>query len=194
MHLQHLTLSAIIALTSVGQTAFAATTPDPDGTTPVTRIQLVQAMVLSVYSTDSITSCLRELSPSRYRLLFTDVTIDEAYAPALCMAMRTKIVNGYADGSFRPHQTVTFVEAAKIISRAMALAPAAGNPEGSPWYLNYVRSLERLNAIPLSVTRLDEPMRENDLDEILSRLRNALTNRASRTYEDLTRKYAAPSR
>lgn len=179
-------LTAALLLSSLPA---AAATPSGAGTL-VTRIQLTQAMVQSVFSAESIGSCLGRLARGRYRLLFTDVSISEPYAPALCMAMQAGIARGYADGSFRPNQPVNFAEASKIVTRALAIAPGAGVPEATPWFLLYVRALEGRSAIPLSVTRFDQPMTEADIDEMLNRLRNNVTSRPSRSYEDLRRKSA----
>ena len=179
----------LISVSFLGNTALAATLPGDDAT--VTRAQLTQAMVLSIFSTESIDGCLGDLSRSRYRLLFTDVKVDDSFAPALCMGMKGGLIRGYKDGSFRPNRPINFAEAAKIISRAMALKPVAGLPEGSPWYMNYVKALESRHAIPVSIKSFDQPMTATDLDEIMRRLRNDITSLPSRTYDELRKRMEA---
>ena len=53
----------------------------------------------------------------KYEKCFTDVGIDAWYATYVCQAKAEGIVNGYADGKFRPDQTITEVEALKILGK-----------------------------------------------------------------------------
>ena len=62
---------------------------------------------------------------------FSDTVSGQWYIPYLCRALEEGIVQGYPDGTFKPEQTVNFVEAAKIA----ALAHEQDlSEDGSVWY------------------------------------------------------------
>ncbi len=61
---------------------------------------------------------------------FSDVK-DEWFAKYICTAKREGVVKGYEDGSFKPAQNVSFVEAAKII--LLGIGESVREPEDI-WY------------------------------------------------------------
>lgn len=66
---------------------------------------------------------------SETALTFTDAASVEAYAvPYVAALVDLGIVNGYADGSFAPANSITRAEAAKIIAGAMAIIEAIEAP------------------------------------------------------------------
>ena len=48
---------------------------------------------------------------------FADVR-EEWFAPFVCAAARETIVGGFGDGTFRPAQNITMIEAIKVVVRA----------------------------------------------------------------------------
>jgi hypothetical protein len=64
------------------------------------------------------------LSSEDTDLPFEDVASASWYSDAIAAAVEAGIVNGYADGSFRPSQEITRIELAIMIARAMAYAGA----------------------------------------------------------------------
>lgn len=64
-----------------------------------------------------------------YPSSFTDVAEDAWYASAVGFMQKYKLIEGYADGSFKPDKTITRAEFATMISRLDALR--AGNAEFS---------------------------------------------------------------
>lgn len=165
--------------------AYAAQTLQFSVRLPITRAQFVERMVTAFSSPETIAGCFKKLSPSRYRLLFTDVSINDPFAPHLCVAMRAGIIQGYGDGSFRPHRPLNFAEAAKIITRSLFVSPVAGLPDGVPWFATYVRALEYRSAIPVSISAFDHSMTLDNLGEILNRLEMHVPDRPSIGYDDL---------
>lgn len=102
--------------------------------------------------------------------VFPDVGRNQWYASNLCFAYKNGLINGYPDGTFRPNDPISFVEAAKIMSTS-GIAPYAGNNNTpSPWYENFVETLEANNAIPTSITSLDKKIYRGEIAEILYRL------------------------
>jgi hypothetical protein len=99
--------------------AFATTPPSTPTTPPLAT------------STPSPTSCA---------ITFSDVPVGSTFYPYVrCLACRG-IINGYPDGTFRPHNNLTRGQLAKIVANAMSgLPPVAAHvfedvPPGSTYY------------------------------------------------------------
>ncbi len=144
----------------------------PDQT--INRAELLKILVLSV----------RPPTPD-FRCTFTrhfpDVDENSWYGTYLCSVLwdPDAWVEGYPDGTFRPAAPVNFVETAKILDKALDFTGA----EGAVWYEAYVRALADRQAIPLSITRLDQYITRGELAEMIYRLRAVVTDKPSRTYE-----------
>jgi hypothetical protein len=153
--------------------------------TPITRAAFTQLLVKELYGQPLSPICFSLLSPSRYTLLFSDVSRTEPYALALCTAMQDGIVRGYLDGSFRPDSFVTFAEAAKMLSRAYVLAPY-GEPEGQrEWFLPYAESLAVRNAIPETIDGFDRPVTIAEVKEMIARIEGDITWEPSLSVTDV---------
>ncbi|MNC57182.1 Cellulosome-anchoring protein precursor [compost metagenome] len=63
---------------------------------------------------------------------FTDVAAGHWALSAILQAQGAGILNGYADGTFRPGKAVTRAEAVTAINRALGRGPLFG-AEASPW-------------------------------------------------------------
>ena len=177
-----------LAATLLANQAFAAEALQFAPHPAISRAEFVRSMVDTFYTPEKIKECFAKLSPSRYTLLFTDVSIHEDYAGELCVAMRAGIIAGYGDGSFRPNRPVNFAEASKIITRSLHIVSTSNLPSGMPWFAQYVRSLEHRSAIPRTITAFDHPMTLADLDEILNRLHENIADRPSVGYDELQRR------
>jgi len=103
------------------------------------------------------------------------------------MAMRTGLVRGYDDGTFRPDQPINFAEAAKLLSRIFAFTPYPNDPKVL-WYRPYVDALSVRGIIPQTVATFASPLTAGDLKEMLYRIQFAITWRPALTSEDLQRK------
>lgn len=183
-----LRIAAAVSLLSC-QVAFAAEPLSfqpfvlPDGV--ITRAQLVETVVRQLYPLAKNDACFKTLSPSDYWLLFSDVSVRESYAPALCYAMKTGMIRGYPDGSFLPDRPVNFAEASKILSRAFDLSSDIYGTSEGPWYRAPVLALEKHAAIPESIRGFNHAMTGVEVQEIVDRLANGDESRASRTYREL---------
>lgn len=113
---------------------------------------------------------------------FPDVT-DQWFASFVCAAKAQGIIGGYPDGTFGPERVVTFAEAAKIIAGAFALEVDAGT---SVWYEPFVRSLGHRKAIPTDIPAFDSSLTRAQMAEMIYRLHDAVEDKESRTYEDLS--------
>ncbi len=166
--------------------AFAAEpAPKADTSALLTRADFIKLIIDHTYTDEEMKTCFAALSPSNYQLLFTDVSTSETYAKELCVAMKTGIVRGYQDGSFRPNQPINFAEASKVYTRAFSLSPAAGITASVPWYRGSVEALAARGAIPNNVKEFAQPMTYLTQEEILRRLTNDITYLDSKTYDSL---------
>lgn len=119
------------------------------------------------------------------RVFFTDVAMDAWYAQDVCEAKMHELIHGYADGTFKPLHNITFVEAAKIAARLLALDVAREKPADDKWYVAYVQKLSALNAIPTTIRSLTQPVTRGEMAEILFRLKTNTTTKASARFENL---------
>lgn len=152
----------------------------PDGTYhpehSITRAEFTKIIVAMQFSVDELQACMQGGHHT-----FSDTDETAWYAPFLCVATEHGIVVGYPDGTFQPAGFIDFAEASKIIVKAIG---SGSLTEGSIWYEPYVRFLAQHNAIPISITALDNPsLTRGEMAEILFRLKTGNTSKPSRSFE-----------
>jgi hypothetical protein len=117
-----------------------------------------------------------------YNNCFADVGM-EWYAPAVCLAKEKEWVKGYADGSFHPMESLTRVEALKMIMEAFdfKLAESAEEPvtmfadlDRDAWYYSYVETALVMKLIDdnpsLEFFRPEDPALRGDTAQIIYRV------------------------
>ncbi len=114
---------------------------------------------------------------------FSDVNT-QWFAPYICDAKAKGIVSGYADGSFKPGSTINFSEAAKIMTKAYNINVGAA-ATGDQWFKPYVTALQNKSDIPLSVGFFDENVKRDAMAEMVYRLKDNVTSKATRTYDEI---------
>lgn len=115
-------------------------------------------------------------------MCFPDVN-DEWFAKYVCFAKNKNIIGGYPDGTFKPDQEVSFVEAAKIIVNTLEEQMTA--EAGEAWYKPHANHLGSLSAIPTSVSSLEKKVTRGEIAEIIYRLMADVTNKDSLKLSDL---------
>lgn len=117
---------------------------------------------------------------------FDDVPVDSWYARPVCIAKMYGIVNGYPDGTFRPNDPITFVEAAKVASKVLELHAQGGADGGADprWYTVYVLRLSERNSIPTSIKRFDQVITRGEMAEMVYRLAAEKTGLPSNHFEN----------
>jgi|CXWL01.1.fsa_nt_gi hypothetical protein len=147
-----------------------------DGTfksnTHINRAEFMKFVVNPlILDTNNLSDCMNlNLGAGTTTVFFNDVSIDAWYASEVCFGKMKRIIDGYPDGTFRPAQSINFVEAAKILSNVFSLE--VGLPDtGEFWYVPYVKRLSDLHAIPTSVTRFDQILTRGEMAEIVFRLK-----------------------
>lgn len=115
---------------------------------------------------------------------FDDVALDAWYFHFVCTAKDHEIVSGYPGTRlYKPEQSITVAEAAKMIIAAFKIQTTATN---GAWYAPYIHALADRNALPTSLTSLDQPIRRGQVADIFYRLDTKNENEASLSYADLT--------
>ncbi|NIA02003.1 MAG: hypothetical protein GWP15_01335, partial [Nitrospirae bacterium] len=136
----------------------------PDGSyKPEKDVNRVEFLQVTVGSTNDVI-------PSRgddETCGFSDTIPGEWYIPSLCLAVEEGIVSGYADGTFRPNDTINFVEAAKIVSLAYGFD--ISGDVGEMWYREFVNFASNNLMIPPDVTKLDQDLSRGQMAEFLGR-------------------------
>lgn len=117
---------------------------------------------------------------------FTDVPADAWFAPYVCYAKTNDIISGYTDGTFKPSQNISLVEAAKITieiqPKPQILPPSpvtaiiSSSPKTNsvsppkPWYQAYIQQLDSSQAIPPSIQYFNQNLTRSEIAEIIWRL------------------------
>ena len=169
---QHPHQTAILYLQSEGMIqGYADGSFVPDGT--INRAEFMKIIVESL---------LGDEPSAPEQDCFPDVPKDQWFAPYVCYAQASDIVGGYPDGSFRPTQTIQFVEAAKIMSRSWADI----QEDGDVWYQTFVEYLGDAGAIPLQIMSLQQSLTRGQMAEMIYRLHARISDLPSQSYEQLS--------
>lgn len=150
----------------------------PDGTfrpdRTINRAEFMKILIGSFLTDDLSIPC--DVSG-----VFADVEPNAWYHRPICMAYRSFWITGYPDGKFRPAQAINFVEASKILTKTYSIPITAS----TPWYKSAVLALEERKAIPISITSFDQLITRGEMAEMVYRLRAVVTDKPSRTYEEM---------
>lgn len=103
---------------------------------------------------------------------FPDVPQGVWYQQHLASAKNMGIVSGYPDGYFRPENSISFAEAAKIIVNAKEvntydLTGAIEPRPNEEWYKVYVDYLRNIDAIPPSIEEMDQLVTRAEMVEMM---------------------------
>lgn len=82
------------------------------------------------------------------RVYFPDVFGVDWFSEFVALGLEKRWVNGFADGTFKPNQTIEFVEGLKITLQAFEI-PIVKSAEDIklPWYEPYLRTARTINGI-----------------------------------------------
>jgi uncharacterized secreted protein with C-terminal beta-propeller domain len=107
---------------------------------------------------------------------FPDVQ-NEWFAGYVCTAKNEGVIGGYPDGTFKPEQPISFVEASKILSLAykQQIRQAGGD-----WYVPYVNAVESGKAIPPSIDSLDRKISRSEMAEMMWRISEGKTDQPTK--------------
>jgi len=150
----------------------------PDGTfkpfQEVTRAEFVKIGVLAKVGIHQV------FTPAE---CFSDIHTVDWYSPYVCYAKSQGWIRGYENGSFLPNQSIRLTEVAKILSSVFQFQVQSA--ADAPWFQGPVEVLVGKNAIPVSVTDLNQVLRRGELTEMVWRILQEVTDKTSVTYEAL---------
>ncbi|MBN2086961.1 S-layer homology domain-containing protein [Candidatus Peregrinibacteria bacterium] len=106
--------------------------------------------------------------------IFSDVSANEWFDNYVAYANEVKIVSGYADGTFKPEQTVNLVEALKIVFGVYEIPLWKG--ETTPWYKVYMDKGYELGLIGRGLENPDQKLTRAELADIVNDVYNNAAN------------------
>ncbi len=121
---------------------------------PMSKSDFIVMMIDRFYAHDSLDSCYMNIAPElppHFTLLFSDVPTSAWYAKHVCMGMFTGLLNGNADGSFKPLKGITNAEASVVMARAYGLVYPTLKPVTLKWYETPMWVLRQQGALPSKV-------------------------------------------
>jgi LPXTG-site transpeptidase (sortase) family protein len=122
----------------------------------VSRAEAAKMLITSTKPPTFVQDIIRDLHQYGNSLVtFWDVPASEWHAPYVTLARQYGVVNGYADGSFRPHQTINFAEGLKMILEAYHADTASSRfspkpllyVQGNEWFAPYFEYAYQKNLI-----------------------------------------------
>lgn len=159
-----------------------------DGTfrpdTSINRAEFVEFIINPfILDTNDMGQCVStHVSDLAKNVFFSDVSRDAWFAENVCFAKTKNIVDGYPNGTFRPGNSISFVEAAKIISNVFSMN-IDNYQTGEFWYRPYVQRLSDLHAIPVSIQRISETITRGEMAQIVYRLKVDATQMTSMRFD-----------
>ena len=152
----------------------------PDGSfqpqRTISRAEAAKLLITSVKSKSFIDKVTGRLSGHP----FYDVQLNEWFGPYVAMTAQFGIVNGYPDGTFRPHNTINLAEALKMILETYGAdvrsARLPNNPllymQGNEWFAKYFAYAYSKNLINGNkFYHPAQPMTRGEFSEILYRIK-----------------------
>jgi len=130
----------------------------------------------------------------RYELkedCFTDVPRYSWFAPHVCYLQTRGVISGYKDGTFKPTQTVTLVEASKMLSELFQLSQSE-DPTGEAWYDPYLADLEQGDYLLPSFYYVGQALTRSEVAELLYRIKNDPERNNGATADGLSRTPCEP--
>lgn len=125
----------------------------------INRAEFTKIIMGATHTEEEINSCEPEKK-------FPDVDYEEWFGPYICVAYNDGVISGYPNGTFKPNNTINFVEAAKIIVNAFAF----DYEESSVWYEPFVKILQDKFAIPVTIESLEQNISRGEMAEMIYRL------------------------
>ncbi len=97
---------------------------------------------------------------------FSDVDATTWYARFVCYAKENQIIGGYDDGTFKPGQPVSYVEALKITLNILGHTPSTTT---NPWYDAFLTKTDEVKA-GVADTKLNDPLTRGKMAELITRI------------------------
>ncbi len=153
----------------------------------VNRAEFLKILVESTSSDEDIKGCMTD--PETDALSFKDVPKTAWFAPYVCYGSSYHgmyAIKGYPDGTFKPAQPISFVEAAKIIASLRFNVIDDQEAKRQYWFSQYVQTIAQSKLIPSSIQNFGSILTRGEMAEMMYR---AEENPESLylTYDDLVK-------
>lgn len=123
----------------------------------INRAEFTKIIVETFYTEEDRAYCMAETAQVDTEKIFEDVPRSEWYAEYICVAQWKGLVNGHPDGTFKPNELISWVEALKITLEGFEIAIAETEGEWYQKYLDYAMTndleLDDIFALDQSVSR-----------------------------------------
>jgi hypothetical protein len=154
----------------------------------INRAEFTKIIIGTQFPTSEIHTCVENNHTNWQYVFFPDVSSNAWYAPYICTSKINNIIQGYPEGTFRPANNISFVEAAKII--VIAFGYVVSDPDNlintEAWYKPYVQVLANKNAIPSFLTDFSQTITRGEMAEMIWRLKENITDQASANLPGIT--------
>lgn len=122
---------------------------------------------------------------------FKDVKAGHWFSPYICYSKGEKIVKGGLDGRFLPENSITIVEASKILIKVFSDANVL--EDGKYWYSSYISYLADKNYIPTSIHYTNQNITRGETAEMIWRMMEDIDNLPSIDASTLDNNYCKNS-
>ena len=112
---------------------------------------------------------------------FPDVKSSDWFASYVCYAKQAGIIGGYADGYFRPANTINLAEAAKILVNTLEVEKP--DIDSALWYREYIEAMQDRNYIPQTFQALDNAVDRAEMAEMVWRIKEEVHDKSSIQFE-----------
>lgn len=138
----------------------------PDGSfgynSEINRAELLTIIVKAKFKDSDYSA----LEPYKNIKCFSDVKEDAWFTEYICYAKDQGWVAGYPDKTFKPGQSVNFVEALKIVLATQGFEYETGV---SPWYKGVVDSASSKKMIPVTIHDFEQAISRGEMSDMLAR-------------------------
>jgi thiol-disulfide isomerase/thioredoxin len=150
----------------------------------INRAEFLKIVVGATFDPEVIAAC--DLST----LGFSDVTATDWFAPFVCQGQKEGIIEGYADGTFKPANTVNYAESAKIVLETanQAQCPKLATvrlASDAPWFTKYIVCINDLGYAPNSTKATDSLVSRGEMAFMITGVKKSETDMAHDT-KDMT--------
>lgn len=163
----------------------------------INRAEFTKIVVGSVASDAELEAC----DPSILSY-FSDVPTDEWYSPYVCIGRARAILQGHivTNGKpyFAPDERISAVEAFKIVTASLGVgeppldcaaewgrACLEAGARGERWFERHVRAMADRNAIPVSISSIQQYVTRGEMAEMVYRLKTGNDDKESRSFDEI---------
>lgn len=140
----------------------------------INRAEFTKIIIRTLLDYDPEKDTTASGSYSSADLPFSDIRNGEWYIPYIRKAVKSNIISGYPDGTFRPANPINLAEALKIIANAAGIE-SSENDTGI-WYQPYAEPMQEKHYIPQTFTSFEQYLTRGEMAEMVWRVVEDIQN------------------